>query len=348
MKKSKLFQFAGLVLLLAVYVGYVAFIIHNDRGPVDYETFMSIGKRFLQGGEVYGENSYYPMPFVMLFGAFAWLPRPLSMALWLLLPVLAALAISGWQPWVLLYAPVFGHFLGGQTAVFGMLGLWGYRRRSDPENPWGGFWLGVACLKPQLGLVMLAYAAWQWLGVLRRQRRLPRQAWAWLATLLGFYLPGFLFLPDWPLRWLRNPRPLFDRAMSGFIPRSLLWVFDWHSWAYWLAWLAFSGLLLWLAWRLSQRRLGLDVLVLWSFVCNPLVHDYDLVQLVPLLDTPRMQRAAVLLGLAGLLVIAFAYANDQAWYVYTIIAPGLLAVKLIQLRPVVREELEADENGESC
>ena len=150
---------------------------------------------------------------------------------------------------------------------------------------------------------------------------------------------GFFFLPDWPLRWLRNPRPLFDRAMSGFIPLTLLWVFDWHSWPYWLAWLALSGLLLWLVWRLNQRRLGLDVLVLWSFVCNPLVHDYDLIQLVPLLDTPRMRLAAVLLSLPGLLVILFAYANDQAWYVYTLIAPGLLAVKLLSSRSSTGEEL---------
>ncbi|MDX9864272.1 MAG: hypothetical protein RBT34_05635 [Anaerolineaceae bacterium] len=61
---------------------------------------------------------------------------------------------------------------------------------------------------------------------------------------------------------------------------------------------------------------------------NPLVHDYDLIQLVPLLDTPRRMLAAVLLSLPGWLVILFAYTNDSAWYAFTIIAPGILAAVL--------------------
>ena len=124
----KLWKWAALLVLLVPYISYVRFIIRVDRGPVDYETFMSIGQRLLSGQEVWGENSFYPMPYVMIFALFRWLPRPWSMAIWHLGPVLAALVISGWSPWVLAFAPVFGHMAGGQTAVFAMLGLWGYRR----------------------------------------------------------------------------------------------------------------------------------------------------------------------------------------------------------------------------
>lgn len=116
------------ILLLAAYLLYVGFVIQHDQGPVDYETFMQIGARFLSRQEVYGENSYYPLPFVMIFAGFSVLPRPVSMTLWLLLPVVMAWWISGWKPWVLLYAPLVAHFFGGQTAVFGMMGLWGYRQ----------------------------------------------------------------------------------------------------------------------------------------------------------------------------------------------------------------------------
>jgi hypothetical protein len=64
--------------------------------------------------------------------------------------------------------------------------------------------------------------------------------------------------------------------------------------------------------------------VLWSFVVSPLVHDYDLIQLLPLLETPVLQWVAVLLSIPGLVVILTAYGNDAAWYAFTVIAPGLL------------------------
>lgn len=108
--RKKLLKWAAVVLLLTLYLIYTALAIYTDRGPVDYETFMNIGGRLLAGGEVYGENSYYPMPYVMIFAAFAALPRAVSLVLWLLGPVVAALFISGGNPLVLLYAPVFGHF----------------------------------------------------------------------------------------------------------------------------------------------------------------------------------------------------------------------------------------------
>jgi len=86
-KRIPLLRVVGLALLLIPYLGYAAFAITANRGPVDYETFMDIGHRFRTGGDPYGDNSYYPMPFAMVFALFDWLPRPASLALWLLLPV---------------------------------------------------------------------------------------------------------------------------------------------------------------------------------------------------------------------------------------------------------------------
>ena len=94
-KKSRLLKLTSVALLLILYLLYVGYVVRADRGPADYETFMDIGQRLLEGNEIYGENSYYPMPFVMVFALFSWLPRPMSMAIWLLAPVASALLITG-------------------------------------------------------------------------------------------------------------------------------------------------------------------------------------------------------------------------------------------------------------
>jgi hypothetical protein len=209
-----------------------------------------------------------------------------------------------------------------------MLGLWGYRRNAGPDKISGGICLALTLLKPQLGLLPLAYAAVQWWQALRKNRHIPRQAWAWLASMAVLYLPGFIVLPDWMREWLQSPRPLSARAMSGIIPRTLFLGLASQPGLFWLAWILLSFGLLALIWQLNHHRLTLDLLVLWSFVASPLVHDYDLVQLVPLLETRRLRWGAVLLSIPGWLVILFAYSNNAAWYVFTLIAPGLLVLWL--------------------
>lgn len=287
---------------------------------------MRIGARFNRGEEVYGENSYYPLPYVMIFGILAALPRPLSMALWLLAPVLAALWITGWRPWVLIYSPLFGHFLGGQTALFGLLGFWGYRRYPAADRFSGGIWLALTLLKPQLGVIPCAWAAWHWWQSYREERRLPRQLIAFVATTAAIYLPAFILQPDWVQRWLSNPRPLFERAMAGLIPRGLV-LLRLDGWWFLAIWLVLALLSLYGVTRLFQKRISLDVLTLWYFFVSPLVHDYDLIQTIPLVEKAGERWAAVLLGLPALWVILFAYGNDAAWIAITIIAPGLLLVK---------------------
>jgi len=318
-----------LLVLLAPYLLYVWFIVRADRGPIDYETFMDIGQRLLSGKEVWGENSYYPMPYVMIFALFSWLPRPLSMVIWHLGPVLTALAISGWSPWVLVFAPVFGHMVGGQTAVFALLGLWAYHRNADPQNWQGGIWLGLTVLKPQLGLIPTGWAAFQWWKSFRYTKLLPSQMWAWLVMMAVIYLPGFALIPDWPVHWLSQPRPLFSRALAGFIPRTLLFWMSPTEIAYPLVLLLLSTLLFILLWILNKRQITLDLTVFWSFVVSPLVHDYDLIQLVSILEMKGLRWAAILLSIPGWLVILFAYRNDAAWYVFSIIAPGLLLFMLL-------------------
>jgi hypothetical protein len=252
------------------------------------------------------------------------------MAIWLLVPVISALLITNGNPFVLLFAPTFGHFVGGQTAIFGMLGLWGYRKNIDSGNLVGGVFLAITVLKPQLGIIPLAFAVVQWWKEFRAFRQISKQAWAFVITTIVIYLPGFFLVPNWLSLWIKNPRPLFIRALSGFVPRTLLYFFSPKTIVYW-CFLVFIGMiLLWVIWILNQKKITLDLAVVWSFVVSPLVHDYDLIQLIPLLEKPMLQKVAVLLSIPGWLVIIFAYTNNSAWYAFTIIAPGILCALLYQ------------------
>jgi hypothetical protein len=95
---SRMLRVSAFIILLVPYVLYLRFVVVNDRGPVDYETFMATGTSFLEGGQVYGENSYYPLPYIAVFAAFSRMPRPLSLCLWLAAPVLVAIVAAGFRP----------------------------------------------------------------------------------------------------------------------------------------------------------------------------------------------------------------------------------------------------------
>ena len=144
-----------ILIILCFYCLYAIVVLNIGVGPIDYETFMRIGQSLIENKQIYGDNSYYPMPYVGIFAIFSLLPFSISFLLWVFIPVFCALAISGWSPLILLFGPLFGHFLGGQTAVFGMMGLWGYRKFSTSK--WAGIWLSLLLLKPQLAIVPLGW-----------------------------------------------------------------------------------------------------------------------------------------------------------------------------------------------
>jgi hypothetical protein len=310
------------VLPVLLYVGYVGFVIGNGRAGVDYETFMEIGARFNSGAPIWTENSYYPLPYVMIFGLFSSLPRPLSILIWHLVPVLAAILLSRWHFYPLLFAPLFAHMVGGQTAVFAMIGLALYR--ADRMGWRGGVGLALLLLKPQLGIFPLLWAGGEWLYTLIQQRRVPVSAYIFAACALLLYLPTFLLIPDWVNQWLAQPRPFFERALAGFVPRTLYLVFEQGSLAFWIALTLTGALLLFVIMRVMRQRLSFDAFMLAGFVLNPFVHDYDLIQMIPLLSLPPLHWTAILASVPTWLVIAFAYGQDSAWYVVTLIAPAVL------------------------
>jgi len=330
--KTKTARILATVFLLSIYLAYVVFVIQADRGPIDYETFMRIGAQLMRGEEVYGENSYYPLPYVAIFGIFSLFPRYLSMTLWLLAPVIIALVITRFKPHTLLFAPIFSHFAGGQSSVFGLLGFFGYRMNVDPSKYAGGFWLALTLLKPQLGIVPVGYAVYQWAQFVREKKRIPKQLLSFVSVVALMYLPAFLYRPGWLMEWLSVPRPMLDRAVSSAIPRLLFFVSSPGSVKYWLLWIVVSALVILIVWRLRGRSHDLDILVLISFVVNPLVHDYDLIQVLPTIWGPIMPAASIVLSLPGWWTITTGYATDAAWITFILIAPGLLAAYIYQCR----------------
>ena len=318
---------------------YVGFVVITDRGPVDYETFLEIGSRVAQGQPIFTGNSYYPFPYVYIFTLLYWLPRPVSLVLWLLGPVLAAWLIAKRKPWVLVFGPLAAHFFGGQSAVFAMLGLWGYLRHRDANRWTGGLWLGLIALKPHLVIFPALYAARDWWLAFRASRRLPRQMLAFCGVVAAGYLSGVPFGWDWPVQWLTNPRPVFYRAQAGIIPRTLVLLgADPTALYFWGLTLGLLGLLLWAAWRLNRGQMPL---ALWLFcaACGfPFIHDYDLIQLIPLLDNRPLQRWALLASIPLWVVMLAAYQNDAAWYAVTLIPPVLVGAFLWHNRGGFKKE----------
>jgi hypothetical protein len=268
------------------------------------------------------------MPFVMIFAFFSWLPRSISMLLWFTIPLLTILYISKWDARLLLFAPTLSHFLGGQASLPGLIGLWGYRCNSKADNLWGGVWLAIAFLKPQLAIFPFIWTAYQWFKWIQSKRRIPRQIWSFLSTLISLYLPGFFILPDWPLQWLDTPRPLFERALAGLIPRSLLYFVPFTNVLFWLL-LGILGIAIFYSlWLFNKKRFKFDQFITTGYFINPLIHDYDLIQLIPMLDNKQLRNSALLISIPGWLVILFGYQNDHLWYVFTLIAPAILIAML--------------------
>lgn len=319
-------KWGGLALgaaLGTVYVGYLVFAIRAGWGPVDYETFMEIGRRWREGQAVWVGSSYYPLPMVLVFAAFSALPRWASLALWLGLPALLAVWMCG--PWGLAFGPMLAHFTGGQAAGLSMAGVWGWRKahiqgthtQVRPYTGWmDGIILSLATLKPHLAVVPMGWALYAWWRAWRKQpvRREMGGFMVGMAVLWG--LPTLIW-PGWVGEWLGNLRSEQPRAMAGAIPRALAWLAPQdYFWS-----LVIPALAVGLIWVLERPSLERGMAV-W-FVAAPWVHDYDAIVLLALLaGRPGWMRWVGLASLGMWITITMFYRSDAAWW--TAALPGLV------------------------
>jgi len=162
------------VLIVSLYIAYLAFAAGGGQAGVDYHTFMEQGQRLLNGEQVYTTNSYYPLPYVTIFAVFSAMPATISLVLWHTLPLLVVIWAARWQLWPLLFAPVFAHFAGGQSSVVGLIVIAGILRY--PNNWRGGVCLAIALLKPQLAVLPLLWYMPHWVYYIVQRHRLPAPA----------------------------------------------------------------------------------------------------------------------------------------------------------------------------
>lgn len=312
----RLLKIAFIALILVLYVGFAFVALEQNSGPVDYETFMQIGRAFIEKQPIYGENSFYPMPYVGIFSLFSRLPFITSYFVWVFLPVFIALLISNFSPLILIFAPLFSHFAGGQTAIFGMLGLWGYRK--NQHSLWGGIWLSILLLKPQLAIAPLAWAGWSWVKEFRACKKVPKQMIVFLTAAMLIYLPWFIYNSSWLGEWISNPRSLRLRAMARLVPRLLMY-FDLPSITFYAILMIITIIICF--WVYRKKAFNLDMVVLLSFILLPIVHDYDLIQIIPLLDNSKRRKIAVISSIPLWFTIFLAYRNDHAWITAALISP---------------------------
>ncbi len=316
---NRIIQLLFLLIFLSIYIFYVVIVINIGTGPIDYETFMQIGQNLIKGMLIYGENSFYPLPYVGVFAIFSQLPFSISFLTWVFIPILIALMISGFSPLILLFAPLFGHFLGGQSAVFGMVGLWGFRK--NQQSKYSGIWLSLLLLKPQLAIAPLGWVAYKWIKQFSSEKKIPDQFFVFMISTIIIFLPWFALYPNWLGEWMANLRGLRLRAMAGIFPRLFMYL-NLPTTIFWLLLLFITIFIIF--WIYKKNTLSLDKIIILSFIVLPFLHDYDLIQLVPLLDNQKKRIWGIISSIPLWVTIFFAYKNDHAWFTATLIAPILL------------------------
>lgn len=159
----------------------------------------------------------YPLPSMIFFAPFAFMPFPLARAVWMVLlevslPLLALLGIqlADWKPSrrllvaLMLFSVVWYHgfrsIVVGQFAVIEALiitaALFAIQRGQDEI---GGVLLALSLSKPQMPFLLIPFAL-LWSASVRRWRIV---AWTLISSGILFSL-SFLILPSWMIGWLRQ------------------------------------------------------------------------------------------------------------------------------------------------
>lgn len=129
------------------------------------------------------------------------------------------------------------------------------------------------------------------------------------------------FNPEWVNEWLANPRNIRLRGMASIVPRTFSY-FNLHPIIFWLFLILITICLIY--WLFKKELLNLDMMVLLSFIVLPFLHDYDLTQLIPLLDDKKRRIWGLTSSIPLWFTICFAYNNDHFWYTATLISPILV------------------------
>lgn len=327
----------GLIGVIALYIAFII-VSFQTYPPYDYSLLMRGADSFCYNPSqfVYGRlyDNYYPAPFYTTFCVPLRLAPDVLRFLWLVVPFVLVLVLSGWRAAVFASPALFILFLLGQSTwillPLYMLGV--HYSEGGRVRAWHGWLLGLAVLKPHIALPAALYLLWHW----RRQRW--ALVWAVVSVTI-ITLPSFFIMPNWPIQWLSNTRGFepINLASIAFLPRNGLGLSAIPSTSeqvlVWLFCIAIALVLYrLLLWRRKQV-IWYD-LVLIYFLTLPLINDYDLVVLLPFIgDRPRRLLLSNTAGILAWIIVAFTFVNlDKArWSMSFFITFILLVVRFARL-----------------
>jgi len=311
-----------------VSFGIVSLYIRQDL-PYDYAQLMIGAERFCYQTDsfIYDERWLYPAPFYTSFCIPQHHLPQILFWLWMIVPFLLVIWIGGQRSAIVVYPPLVLHLVLGQS-TWVLLPLYMLAERLSRDDSqrvplWYGIILGLAVLKPHI-----AFAAWVWIVWRWRER--------WLLLLTGaisslvILLPSFFMRPNWLFEWLANGRDYRPISMANIalIPVELFQLgLDQAAYIS-----SGSGqLIIWgtglmtaaALYFLIHRRRGKLELYDWVLIfcfSNPLMHDYDLIILLPFLgNRPQRLLLAVTAG-----IFVWIYAQMTGNYNVSLIITGVL------------------------
>jgi len=324
---NRFFLIMGGGLLLAYLI-----VAYFRVPPFDYallmhgaETFCFDSTTFEFGVSATGRN-FYPATFYTTFCLPHHLLPHLLLALWLLIPCGLALWLAGFRSAVLVYPPLFILLLLGQSSwlVLPLYILLVYGR----ETPrwWYGFAFVGLAFKPHIALPAALILCWRW----RHTRPILLTGALAVAAVL---LPSFIMRPGWLLEWLPKGRGFepVNLASIAYVPVRLLRLpFDPDPLALLGVWLFCLGVGVALYALLRRRRGELEIYdwILIFFFVLPLLNDYDLVVLLPLIAV-RPRRLLLALT-AGILTWVYAMMTLQ-WNMSVLVTAVLLFERFLRV-----------------
>lgn len=300
-----------------------------EREPFDYRILMDSAERYCyapdsfqygitrypvaeDGREVLPQLSFYPATFYVAFCALAHHAPALNLLLWMLLPLVTAFMLSGGRAAILAYPPLFLLILLGQstTWVMLMLVLIAHYEQGGKVRAWHGIAVASFFFKPHLAALGLLYLLWRW-------RKSPATLAVALGMALALLIPAFAYLPSWVGEWLAQGRRGFEIgsmvSVAGWWVRMFNLPFAPSASVQLLVWGISAGVavgLLGLAyWRRGKLEFYDWLLVLCLTL--PLIHDYDLVILLPFIALrPRLLLVALVCGALAWLFAMFSRQPD--------------------------------------
>ena len=329
--------------MIAWLVGVlIVFVIESflvDSQPYDYYILMRGADLFCfhQGAFHYGWPFYYPAPFYTAFCLPYHFAEPLLRWTWMLAPVMMTLWLAQGRAAALVYPPLGVLLLIGQSSWLVLPPFWvGVRDQAGEEAPWWhGLLVALGLFKPHIALPVWVWLGWRWL-----KRRQWAALAAWAAGVAILVVPSFLIRPGWLVEWLPQPRGyepvnLATLAQIPVVLGHVTFAPDRETQVVIYALCLLMGVILYAIVRWRRGGLALYDWTLVVFLVNPMLHDYDLLALLPFIA--RSRRRLLLALTVGVLVWLFAMmsrvtAPKGRWSMSLLITLVLLADRLWNVR----------------